>query len=216
MGELVLPVMELSSQQVMNSTQQSQVEELLLPIGDNLVGVDPCYGDDFTIVKREIDRLSDTDYQEIAKLCKKILQKESKDLRVAGYFLISKVFIEGICGLLEGVELYLELVRRYAVSCHPQRANAKAQTIAWLNNEKLSAFVKKIELTNDGERKSVIDLKSLITSLNNELTNLYGDEITKWTSLNPWMDKNLPVSPLASVSVRLEKRKINAGGRKRV
>lgn len=169
------------------------LDDLILPIEDEGAGGDPRYGDDFNRVKQEIDRLSNTDYLEVIKRCQKILKRESKDLRVAGYLLLAKVYTEGLSGLLEGVQLYYELVHRYGVECHPQREIARQQAIAWLNGGKLVAFVNKIEFSSAQERLEVFGLKALIDSLNNEITSLYGDDATTWTSLNPWIHKNLPV-----------------------
>jgi type VI secretion system protein VasJ len=176
----------------MNEYELVSEQSMLLPIGDNEVGDDPRYGERFTLVKLEIDRLADNNYMEIARLCEKILQEEAKDLRVAGYYIMAKVFTEGLRGLIESVELYLELIKRYGNNCHPQRAIAKSQAIAWLNNEKLAAFVKKIEIPDIETRKSVSHFKSVLKRLNEELV-ACGEEVSvSWTSLNPWVEKNLP------------------------
>ncbi len=188
--------MEQSVQLKNETLSDSSVEEMLLPIGDKRVGVDPRYGDDFTFVKLEIDRVSDTDYPEIARQSKRILQTESKDLRVAGYYLLAKIFTDGITGLLEGTELYYQLIKRFGNDCHPQRDSAKSQTIAWLNNKKLSAFVGNIEIISEHDRAMVKQIQILISSLNNELSELYGDSVTTWMSLNQWIKKNLPSEPV--------------------
>ncbi len=191
--------MESAVQKENIQNQLSSVEMMLLPIGENGVGEDPRYGEDFTAVKLEIDRLSDTDYPEVAMLCERILQEKAKDLRVAGYYIMAQVYNEGIFGLIKGVELYLELLKRYGVSCHPQRENAKAQTIAWLNNEKILSFVKNIDISDTKAQESVARLKLLITALNEELLELYDDDTVSWTSLGSWIERNL-----ASVSEKLE------------
>lgn len=187
--------MDTAIQSALSDSQNSSGDLLLVPIGEQGVGEDPRYGEDFVSVKVEISRLSDTDYEKIARLCQKILQNESKDLRVAGYYLMAKVFNDGIGGLCEAVELYIKLIKQYGNACHPQRDFAKVQAIAWLNNEKISAFIKKIDLSTDDELESVARLKSLIGILNEELTNLYDDDIARWTSLNPWVEKNLSSVP---------------------
>ncbi|MCU7843207.1 MAG: TssA family type VI secretion system protein [Candidatus Thiodiazotropha sp. (ex Monitilora ramsayi)] len=193
--------MEGALQTKTDSAAASPLDELMLPIGDNGAGEDPRYGDDFNAVKLEIDRLSDTDYAEVVRLCKRILQEESKDLRVAGYFLMAKIFTEGFNGLIEGTQLYHDLIKRYGLDCHPQREIAKLQAIGWLNNEKLAAFVKKISLENDSERAAISGLKALIESLNSEIISLHGSEAMTWTSLNPWVEKNQPSDPEVPVAV---------------
>ncbi|MEJ2452853.1 MAG: TssA family type VI secretion system protein [Candidatus Thiodiazotropha sp.] len=184
--------MDSAAQPANNESINSLVESLLLPVGESQVGEDPRYGDDFTAVKLEIDRLSDTDYAEIAKLCERILQVESKDLRVAGYYLMARVFNDGLDGLVEGVELYYELVKRYGINCHPQRESAQLQAVTWLNNDKLTAFVNKIALTDIDDRQSVFAVKKHLESLNRILASIYGSDNAIWTSLNPWLAKSLP------------------------
>jgi type VI secretion system protein VasJ len=192
MGKLVSEIVETTVQPEFSVIQPPLVDALLMPIGEQGVGENPQYGDEFASVKHEINRLSDTDYPEIIRLCEKILQYEAKDLRVAGYYLMAKVFNEGIVGLLEAAELYYELIKRYGNECHPQREPAKYQAIAWLNNEKLATFVKNQNLTSDSEIQSVVRLKIVLASLNQELFNLYHEDVLQWTSLNTWVEKNLP------------------------
>jgi type VI secretion system protein VasJ len=191
--------MEQSAHSKVESISASSVEAMLLTIGDNGVGEDPRYGDDFSVVKLEIDRLSDTDYPEIARLCKRILQNESKDLRIAGYYLLAKIFTDGISGLLEGIELYYQLIKRFGDDCYPQRASAKSQTIAWLNNNKLSAFVNNIEIDSEADRLTVKQIQVLISALNNEITTLYADTVATWLSLNQWIKKNLPADSVTEL-----------------
>jgi type VI secretion system protein VasJ len=178
--------------QTQAENDQTALDDLVSPIGDQATGEDPRYGDDFNRVKQEIDRLSDTDYTEVVRLCRKILKQESKDLRVAGYLLLAKVYTEGLNGLLEGVRLYYELIKRYGIECHPQRETARIQSIAWLNNGKLLAFVNKIGISSEQEREAVSGVKAQIESLNKEIASLYGDTVTTWTSLNPWIKQHLP------------------------
>jgi type VI secretion system protein VasJ len=181
-----------SALQTNTEIDSSSLNELIMPIGDQGTGVDPRYGDNFNTVKQEIDRLSDTDYAEVVRLCNEILKHESKDLRVAGYLLLAKVYTEGINGLLDGVRLYYELIKRYGVDCHPHRETARLQSIAWLNSNKLVAFTNKIVVSTDEDRVNIAGLQSLIHSLNSEIISNYGETATTWMSLNPWIDKNLP------------------------
>ncbi len=177
---------------VVENPSPETADPKLMPIGRSGVGNDPRYGDDFIAIKSEIDRLAESDYTEVVRLCERVLSEESKDLRIAGYYLLAKVFTEGLDGLLDGVELYLNLVRVYGSECHPQRESARLQAIAWLNNEKIVAFVNNTVITGDEKQIAVTRLKSQIDSLNSEIHSHYGEAATLWTALNPWVEKHLP------------------------
>jgi type VI secretion system protein VasJ len=166
------------------------IDCLIMPIGDNGVGEDPRYGDYFDIVKSEIDRLSNTDYPEVIKNCRFILEHEAKDIRIAGYYLLAMVFSHGLNGLVHGVKCLSKLLQNYGDEIHPQRESAKQQSISWLNNEKLVAFVNKIAIDSDDDKQQVGFIRLEIEEINTKLISIYGDDVTLWKSLNPWTLKN--------------------------
>jgi type VI secretion system protein VasJ len=169
------------------------LNELLKPVGECGVGEDPRYGDNFSAVKAEIDRLSDIDYTKVKELCEQILCKESKDLRVAGYYLLAKVFTEGMYGFIEGVNFYVELLAEYGDRCHPQRETARLQAVSWLNNDKFTAFVKGIAIESERDRRNVVKLKKLLDSLNERILVSFNDSSEVFKNLNSWIEKNSPI-----------------------
>jgi type VI secretion system protein VasJ len=169
-----------------------EMESLVQPIGDNEVGEDPRYGDNFDVVKSEIDRLSDTDYEKVVDNCRKILETESKDLRIAGYYILALVFTQRLDGLVHGVDCLAQLLNKYGNRCHPQRETAKQQSIAWLNNDKLSTFVNKIIIENDSQKENVSRIKIKVDEINSILNKQFNGDVTQWTSLNAWLQRNLP------------------------
>lgn len=183
--------MSSTPQTVAEDQVKAQINPLLLRIGESGVGDDPRYGDHFIAVKAEIDRLANADYGEVVRLCERIITEEAKDLRVAGYYLLAKAFTEGLDGLLEGVDIYLNLVRLFGCECYPQRESARLQSIAWLNNDKILAFLNNINVSSENDVTTVLKLRNSIESLNKEIVVRYGTAVTVWTSLNTWIEKHL-------------------------
>lgn len=201
--------MELANQEALKSQTSSHfhtstiANPVLMPIGQKGVGDDPRYGDNFVKIKNEIDKLSSADYGEVGRLCEKILTVEAKDLRVAGYNILALTYTKGLEGLIFGVECYLGIIRTFGDRCHPCRKNAKLQAYAWLNNEKISAF---IEMTTSSKQQDPIatsKLESLIDKLNRTFVSMYGHEVTKWISLNSWINKNKTSTSNASSEISL-------------
>lgn len=166
------------------------LENLIRPIGNNGVGEDPRYSENYEAVKSEIDRLSDYDYVAVINKCRVILVSEAKDLRIAGYYLLAMVFCHGLNGLEHGVDCFKKLLHEYGNEIHPQRESAKQQSINWLNNDRLIAYVNNIEIVRDIQKKQITRIKIKIDELNGLLTSIYGNEISLWTSLNQWLTKN--------------------------
>lgn len=193
--------MSLPAEKTIENGSEVVLKKLIKPIGESGVGEDPRYGDNFSAVKAEIDRLSDIDYSKVKELCEQILSEESKDLRVAGYYLLAKLFTEGMRGFIEGVNFYVELLAQYGDRCHPQREMARLQAISWLNNDKFTAFAKGIEIDNEQDRHDVVTLKKLLDSLNEQISANFNDSTAVLKNLNSWIKKNSPkeISQVTSI-----------------
>ena len=72
-----------------------RINILLQPFPGYLAGQDPRYGDEFVLIKAEIDKLAFNDYNAVMTLAGEILQNESKDLRVVGYYLLASTYLHG-------------------------------------------------------------------------------------------------------------------------
>lgn len=185
--------MSFPAEETIENGSEVLLSKLLTPIGESGVGEDPRYGDNFSAVKAEIDRLSDIDYTKVKELCEQILSEESKDLRVAGYYLLAKVFTEGMHGFIEAVKFYVELLTQYGDRCYPQRETARLQAISWLNNDKFTAFVKGISINNERDKHDVANLNTLFDSLNERISNSFNDSTEVFKNLNSWIKKNSPI-----------------------
>ena len=166
------------------------VLELIQPIGSNGTGEDPRYTDRFTQVKKEIDQLSDANFELVMKLSREILTSEAKDLRVAGYLILSTLYCKGIAELPEAITVYRMIMDKLWDGCFPVKANARSQAFAWLNSDRMDTFIQQ----QNGEAASLSDLQRLrdeIDLLNKIARQRMGDEAPQWTRINAWVDNFL-------------------------
>ncbi len=161
------------------------IEKLLTPFEGNPTGEDPRYGDEFVLIKTEIDKLAFNDYNAVMTLAREILENQSKDIRIAGYFMLANTYINGAKGLIDGLILYRLLLERFGDDVYPTKESARNTSMLWLNNNKLAAYVKqhqeKIDLnTVDMVAKQIERLNQVLVSVTNE-------ESLCLNSLNKWL-----------------------------
>lgn len=171
-------------------TLSAKVLELIQPIGSNGTGEDPRYSDSFGLIKQEIDRLSGANFDLVLKLSREVLMNEGKDLRVAGYLILSTLYCKGIAELPDAITVYRMIMDKLWDGCFPAKANARAQAFAWLNSDRMDTFIQQ----QNGEAASLGDLQRLraeIDLLNKMARQRLGDEAQQWTRINSWVDNFL-------------------------
>lgn len=103
---------------------------------DNPTGEDLTYHDSFQEIKEEIGKLSEIDYKMIAAESEIILKQSSKDIRVATYYCLARLHIDGIEGFADGIELLASLLDKFGSDIYPSRQNIRKNAIEWLTNAK--------------------------------------------------------------------------------
>ena len=189
----------------------ASVLALIQPIGSNGTGEDPRYSDQFTQVKKEIDRLSDANFELALKLSREILISEGKDLRVAGYLILSTLYCKGIAELPEAITVYRMIMDKLWDSCFPVKASARTQAFAWLNSDRMDTFIQQ----QNGEAASLSDLQHLrdeIDLLNKIARQRMGDEAPQWTRINAWVDNYLKEKISQKSAQEREQREQAQGG----
>lgn len=167
-------------------------------------GDDPRYGDEFVLIKSEIDKLAFNDYNAVLTLCEEILRNQAKDLRVAGYFLLANTYINGLKGLIDGLMLYRLLLEKYADTIYPKKESAQIISLKWLNNSKLLAY------TKQHQSKITFDLLKVIGRevdlLNKTIISITNDETLCLSSVYNWVKetskKVKPPTPKPAVVVK--------------
>ncbi|MDO8989122.1 MAG: type VI secretion system protein TssA [Sideroxyarcus sp.] len=167
-----------------------QVLELIQPVGSNGTGEDPRYSEQFTQIKQEIDRLSDANFELVMKLSREVLTTVGKDLRVAGYLIMSTLYCKGIAELPNAITVYRMIMDKLWDGCFPVKESARKQAFAWLNSDRMDTFIQQ----QNGDSASLEDLQHLrseIDQLNKMARLRMGDEAPQWTRINAWVDNYL-------------------------
>lgn len=188
------------------SPLSAKVLELIQPIGSNGTGEDPRYSDKFAQIKQEIDRLSGANFELVMNLSREVLISEGKDLRVAGYLILSTLYCKGVPGLLDAITVYRMIVDKLWDGCFPVKNSARSQAFAWLNSDRMETFVQQ----QNGEVADLQDLQRLrdeIDQLNNIVRQRMGDEAPQWTRINAWVDNYLKEKQGQKSSLEQEQKK---------
>ena len=164
-----------------------KVLELIQPIGSSGTGEDPRYSEHFAQIKQEIDRLSGANFEQVLKLSREVLISEGKDLRVAGYLILSTLYCKGIAELPEAITVYRMIMDKLWDGCFPTKANARVQAFNWLNSDRMDTFIQQ----QNGDAASLEDLQRLrneIDLLNKIARQRMGDDVQEWTRISSWVD----------------------------
>ena len=164
----------------------SRWECILEPIADTL----PC-GDDLSFsaefdriheARREDDptvdygewqsTLKQADWTSVVNDCSELLQKRSKDLRLAAWLTEGLVKTSGLKGLLNGVEVTSNLIGKFGSAIHPQTEEGEQErrigTLAWFVM-RMSQLVRQVPITQGkGGQFSLNDYESA-SHLQNQL-----------------------------------------------
>ncbi len=150
-------------------------------------GEDPRYLDEFLLIKEEINKLANTDYDRVRQISEHLLETTCKDLRIAAYHLLSCAYIDGLKGLGGGLSCYRSLIENFWDDCHPRRDNARLAALGLLNTPRLLAFA-------DRHASSVSPelLENIICEteyINKFLISKLGEEAPRLTGLAGWCAK---------------------------
>ncbi|MET3449109.1 type VI secretion system protein TssA [Ralstonia sp. 1138] len=132
--------------------------------GETGVGRDPGYEDAFFELKDEANKLSGIDDGRITRACEQLLKETGKDVRLAGYYALARLRLDGPAGLADGLELAAALVDRFGEAVLPARAEAKKGALEML------ATTRVIELLEARGEFAPADLERALAALDVLLT----------------------------------------------
>ena len=187
---------------IVQTTIPDKIAGMLESFGtQNPSGEDPRYGDEFVLIKTEIDKLAFNDYNAVLTLCEEILKNQAKDMRVAGYFLLANTYINGLKGLVDGLMLYRLLLENFADSIYPKKENAQIITLQWLNNSKLLTYAKQHQ--NRVTFDLLAAIRHEVEQLNKTIISMTNDETLCLSSIYNWVKetskKVQPPAPKAAL-----------------
>lgn len=123
---------------IRSSVQESYLSSLLKPISnDSPCGESLRYSeiyDQIREARREDDdslpqgvwktNIKKADWDQVDRLCQEALKHRSKDLQIAAWLTEAWLYLEGIGGMVRGLELILGLTQNFWKGIHPQINNA--------------------------------------------------------------------------------------------
>lgn len=125
--------------------------------GVNPAGSNPNDTDDFLNLKRQINKMNAVtasfSWRKIYSLSEKILSKSSKDFRCASYYTAAATHINGLKGLVDGLQVLHDLSVIYWHSATPEHHKEKAR---------IDAFSWMIEHTEKNQKKIKIKENDLL------------------------------------------------------
>lgn len=153
---------------------------------DAPTGEDPRYCDEFSLLKAEIEKKTDVDFERIVSLCEDILSAKAKDLRVASYLVMSLSRLEGFSGLAKGMAILSHLVENFGDALHPNKPKARQSALKWFQQEKVLTFAQ--GATTSVAHEEAEAALALYDSLFEQLSGLCAEPMS-WPELKQWLDK---------------------------
>lgn len=132
-------------------------QEWLEPVSDDHpCGGDVAYTDDFEAIKIELAKLSGMDYRLILDASERLLKRESKDLRVATYYIFASLRDRGLAGFSDGLEILCGLLQKFDQSLWPKKPVQKRNALNWLSGERVLDTLKNVGLSDSTELKRTL------------------------------------------------------------
>lgn len=132
-------------------------QEWLEPVSDDHpCGEDVAYTDDFETIKIELAKLSGMDYRLILDASERLLKRESKDLRVATYYIFASLRDRGLAGFSDGLEILCGLLQKFDQSLWPKKPVQKRNALNWLSGERVLDTLKNVGLSDSTELKRTL------------------------------------------------------------
>ena len=132
-------------------------QEWLEPVSDDHpCGEDVAYTDDFEAIKIELAKLSGMDYRLILDASERLLKRESKDLRVATYYIFASLRDRGLAGFSDGLEILCGLLQKFDQSLWPKKPVQKRNALNWLSGERVLDTLKEVGLSDSTELKRTL------------------------------------------------------------
>ncbi len=114
-------------------------ESLIEPLtGEQPCGTDAKYDDAYLAVEAEVDKsnsLADgvaTDWETVCKGCETLLERTTKDLKLAAWWVYGRYMLGGAAVLPEALGTLLELLRRHGPALYPRSGRGKVNALSWL------------------------------------------------------------------------------------
>lgn len=126
------------------------------------VGTDYKYEDAYIAIESEIDKTmsassaGEVNWQFVQESSEEILSEQSKDLKIASYWLYAKWKLEGWRGLEEGIPILTQLLEVYQLTLFPKSDKVKRRILEWLHESLSEALMRDVVNVQEPEVKSLL------------------------------------------------------------
>ncbi|MGV6832779.1 MAG: type VI secretion system ImpA family N-terminal domain-containing protein, partial [bacterium] len=135
-------------------------------------GTDYKYEDAYIAIESEIDKTmsassaGEVNWQFVQQSSEEILSEQSKDLKIASYWLYAKWKLEGWRGLEEGIPILTQLLEVYQLTLFPKSDKVKRRILEWLHESLTEALMRDVVNVQGSEVESLLThLETLEKSL---------------------------------------------------
>lgn len=114
------------------------------------IGTDYKYEDAYIAIESEIDKTmsasssGEVNWQFVQQSSEEILSEQSKDLKIASYWLYAKWKLEGWRGLEEGIPILTQLLEVYQLTLFPKSDKVKRRILEWLHENLTEALMRDV------------------------------------------------------------------------
>lgn len=173
--------------------QADWIADVIAPLGEAGIGQDPRYGERFSQLKAEIENKVETNFEAIFVTALEILQKEGKDLRVAGYLLFAATRLQGAEGFTFGLQVLTQLLASFGSTTFPEKQRTKQAALNWIAQDRIIHF---IETYSDALSVEVLALLQQVYLEFCEAVKPVLEDDFHWKKLNDWFEKRQASNPL--------------------
>jgi type VI secretion system ImpA/VasJ family protein len=168
----------------------NEVSELLedissdKPVGENIEETEDQDAQvKYMALESEIVKYSGNDYPKCLKLAQDVLQNHCKNLRVAVWLLITWFRTEKLDGFKNGIQLLLELIKKYGADLYPTDIKQKSRALQMLNTETRLKIIEKEKATQQNA-PILKDISKLYLELVEQTRTLLADAPPKLSAID--------------------------------
>ena len=149
---------------------------------DKPTGVDYKYEDSYLAIEAEIDKTmsassaGEVDWKLICEEAEDILEKKSKDLKIASYWLYAKWKLSSWEGLEFALPFYTTLISTYEMKLFPKSTKVKLRILEWLHDSLTVAIFRSID---DLDKEKILRLLEAFENLEETLIQSFKQENLK-------------------------------------
>jgi type VI secretion system ImpA/VasJ family protein len=134
-------------------------------------------------LESEISKYSDNNYPQCITWAQEILQSRSKNLRVALWLLISWFRTENLEGFRNGLQLIVEMLKKYGEQIFPADQKQQSRILQYLNTEARLKIIEKVKADHQN-LDTIIEIGQIFTSLKEQTKILFPDVPPKLNTID--------------------------------